>query len=243
MYLPGVLLLEAAAHGREPIVNALLEAGVSIYEVDDEASSALLNATFYASTQGHRDVCRRLVEKTADPTLFNMNKLSPLDGALMRSDTELRRVFQQSESDKDFTIEARKQTNLHSAIDANDEEMAMLELGGVGNIDSCKVLGVTPLMLAARSGSRKITQLLSTAAPNRSARVSMAAPRSASPPRRKLRSDAGAARMWGPTSSAPSAPTRSAAHPSCARPRTGTGRRRADHCCCWGEGEDHKRNE
>ena len=160
MYLPGVLLLEAAAHGREPIVNALLEAGVSIYEVDDEASSALLNATFYASTQGHRDVCRRLVEKTADPTLFNMNKLSPLDGALMRSDTELRRVFQQSESDKDFTIEARKQTNLHSAIDANDEEMAMLELGGVGNIDSCKVLGVTPLMLAARSGSRKITQLL-----------------------------------------------------------------------------------
>ena len=59
VYLPGLMLLEAAALGRGPVVHALLEAGVSIYEADDECNSALLNAAFYAVSQGHRDVCRR----------------------------------------------------------------------------------------------------------------------------------------------------------------------------------------
>ena len=98
-------------------------------------------------------MCSKLVEKNADPEMFNMNKLSPLDIALKRSDTQLRRIFRPSESDKDFTPAARKQSNLHAAIESNDEEIAAIELGGIGAADAAKIQGVTPLMMAARVGS------------------------------------------------------------------------------------------
>lgn len=71
-YVPGILLLEASALGRVEIVAALLDCGVSISESDEEASTALLHAAYRSTTPSHREVCRCLIERRADPDMENV---------------------------------------------------------------------------------------------------------------------------------------------------------------------------
>lgn len=161
VYMPGLLLLEAAALGRDEIVMALLESGcVSLSEVDEEANSALMHAAFNCTSSAHRDVCRRLLEKKADPEMINVHGTSPVDVALMRRDPTLRRTFRPSDSDKDFTRAARTSFPIHIAIDTGDDDIALAELGSPGNLEKAKVHGVTPLLMAARKGSKRIVQAL-----------------------------------------------------------------------------------
>ena len=159
-YLPGLMLLEAAALGREEIVNALLDAGVSIMEADQDANTALMHAAFNCTTASHREVCRRLIEKESDPELANQHGMTAMDVALTRRDPKLRRTFKPSESDKDFTPASRTQFEIHKAIDTGDEETAMWELGKAGNLECAKCHAVTPLMMAARVGNKRIAQNL-----------------------------------------------------------------------------------
>jgi len=86
--------------------------------------------------------------------------LSAWDIALMRRDPKLRRIFRPSESDKDFTVAARSSFQIHRAIDAHDEDLALAELGSPGNLEAAKFHGVTPLMMAARTGSLRIVKAL-----------------------------------------------------------------------------------
>ena len=156
-YLPGVMLLEAAAVGAAGFVEALLEANVSIHEVDSEATSALLHAAFNCATDGHRAVCQMLVEHGADPDSRNMNNVCAWECTLMRSDRELRRIFRPSDSDKDCTPKATATTELHRAIFAGNEELALSSLDRAsGRLEN----GITPLMGAARMGQLKVVQQL-----------------------------------------------------------------------------------
>ena len=61
---------------------------------------------------------------------------------------------------QDLTRAARASFPIHCAIDWGDEELAMSELASPGNVERAKIHGVTPLMMAARSGSRRIAQNL-----------------------------------------------------------------------------------
>ena len=161
VYVPGLLLLEAAALGRQEIVMALVEqGGVSVAEADEEANTALMQAAFNCTTQKHRELCRRLLEYHCDPEMANHTGTTAWDVALLRKDPALRRIFRPSESDRDFTRAARTSFAIHSAIDEHDEDLAMKELGVPGNLEATKVHRVTPLMMAARTGSLRIAQAL-----------------------------------------------------------------------------------
>ena len=156
-YLPGVILLEAAAAGLVGLVEALIDANVSIYEVDDEATPAMLHAGFNCSTEGHRAVCKLLMDKGSDPDTRNMNSVSPWDCALMRSDRQLRRILRPSDSDKDCTPKAMAATELHRAIFAGDEAVALTVLDhAAGRLEN----GFTPLHAAARMCMLKVVQAL-----------------------------------------------------------------------------------
>ena len=159
-YLPGLMLLEAAALGRVEVLTALLDVGVSGNEVDDEANNVLLHASFNCTTAEHQRVCQYLFDRGFSADVTNMNGMSPWDCALLRRDTKLRRTFRPSESDRDFTPKARVQTELHRAIDAGDETMARAELGNPVNLEIAKMHGVTPLMMACRAGMPVIVQAL-----------------------------------------------------------------------------------
>ena len=154
-YLPGLLLLEAAALGNEPVVSALLNAGVSIYEADEDASTVIHHAAYNCDSPGHRAVCQLLLDYGADPEAFNSRVLCAWDCALVRRDTELRRIFQKSESDKDFTEKAKSSGDLHKAIDARDDQLALTL---VNKLMPPIVNEVTAMMMAARRGSLAIVQ-------------------------------------------------------------------------------------
>jgi ankyrin repeat protein len=154
-YVPGVLLLEAAARGQDALVKALLLAGVSIYEADTEASTALHHAAFRCNSHGHRMVCLLLMEHGADPEMPNAHGLSAWDCALYRRDTKLRRTFRPSESDKDFTEKARLSGDLHRVIGTRDEKIALSLLQ---HPMPPIVNGITALMMAARSGQLRVVQ-------------------------------------------------------------------------------------
>ena len=157
-YIPGVMLLEAAALGSYGVVDALLEHGVSIFETDDEASSALLFAAYNCHTEKHRELCRMLVERIgADPEVSNVHGICPWDCALMRSDVKLRRIFHPNASDLSCTDKALGATELHRSICTGDEKVALdaLDKGG-GRLEN----GVTSLMVAARLGLLKVVQAL-----------------------------------------------------------------------------------
>jgi ankyrin repeat protein len=156
-YLPGVMLLEAATRGMVEVVIALLDAGVSMFETDDEASSALLLSAFHCTSEGHRAVCALLMGRGADPEAANMNGVSPWQCTLMRRDVQLRRTFKPSESDKDCTAKAMGVTELHRAIWARDEQLALSSLDKCGGrLEN----GITPLMVAGRTGSLRVVQAL-----------------------------------------------------------------------------------
>lgn len=154
-YIPGLLLLEAAALGQDAVVRALLQAGVSIYEADAEASTALHHAAFRCKSVGHRMVCSILIEHGADPEMPNAHGLSAWDCALYRRDTKLRRTFRPSESDKDFTEKARCSGDLHRAIGSHDEKLALSLLQ---HPMPPIINGITALMMAAQSGQLRIVQ-------------------------------------------------------------------------------------
>ena len=161
VFVPGLMLLEAAALGRKEVVLALLDqGGVCITEADEEVNTALMHAAFNCTTPAHREVCRLLVERHCDPEANNHYGTSAYDVALTRRDPALRRIFRPSESDKDFTRAARTSFAIHSAIDAGDDDLALSELGSPGNTEAAKVHRVTPLMMAARMGSSRVTQAL-----------------------------------------------------------------------------------
>ena len=154
-YLPGLLLLEAASAGKEGLVAALLKAGVSIYESDNDANSALLSAAFHSRSDGHHAVCKLLLEWKGDPDTPNRHALSARDCAFARRDTALRRIFCPSESDKDFTPAAVNSTELHRAIESRNDSVALpLVTAPMPPI----VNEVTALMLAARKGTLPVVQ-------------------------------------------------------------------------------------
>lgn len=154
-YIPGVLLLDAAELGSPTFVSALLQAGVSIYESDESANTAIHYAAFFCTSVGHRAVCSVLLEHGCDPEVVNMHGISAWDCALSRRDTTLRRIFKLSESDLDFTDAAKLSSELHRAIDANDEEAALSLLS---QPMPPIVNGVTALMAASRRGMLKVVQ-------------------------------------------------------------------------------------
>lgn len=71
-YVPALLLHEAAALGRENIFSALLDVGVSEFESDEEGSSAFLQAAFHATSQGHRNICKQLLERGGGAEIVNV---------------------------------------------------------------------------------------------------------------------------------------------------------------------------
>ena len=159
-YVPGLILLQAAALGRNEILLTFLDAGIPSTEVDEEANNALLHASFNCTTDEHRQICRHLVDRGMLPDVMNLNGMSPWDCAMLRKDTALRRIFRPSESDRDFTQKARWQTELHRAIDAGDEDIALAELSNPGNLEVARIHGVSPLMTACRVGMQAAVQAL-----------------------------------------------------------------------------------
>ena len=111
--------------------------------------SALLLSAFHCTSEGHRAVCSLLMGRGADPEAANMNGVCPWQCTLMRRDVQLRRIFRPTESDKDCTSKAVNATELHRAIWARDEKLALNSLDRcAGRLEN----GITPLMVAARTG-------------------------------------------------------------------------------------------
>ena len=101
-YAPGGLLLAAAEAGLEKLVASLLQLGVSVFEADPDANTAL----HFAAVADQHAICKQLIARTADPERVNMRRMSAWDVTLVLRNTPLRRIFRPSSSDLDFTEKA-----------------------------------------------------------------------------------------------------------------------------------------
>ena len=102
-YAPGMLLLRAAETNDLEIVRRLLELGVSVFEADADANTAL----HYAAVRNLLPIARLLLAHGADPLVDNRHRMSAFDASLCMRNTVLRRIFRPSESDIDLTPQAR----------------------------------------------------------------------------------------------------------------------------------------
>ena len=167
----GAVLREAAAAGKVDLVNELLLRGVSPFESDAQATTALHRAASGGSEQSE-EVCRRLCAAGAVGSAQNMQNLTPLDLAVRSKNVRCRRVFEPSASDKDVqeymeatgvqtsmsegylpeaTMDAhspvRKQSGSPVRVTPGSRRGYVHEAGAVAT------MGITPLMLAARAAS------------------------------------------------------------------------------------------
>ena len=184
----GALLREAAAAGKEKMVEALLGAGVSLFAADARLNTAL----HLAAAAGHARVCRMLRDKGADFTVYNAQKQSALEMAIANKHEAARRLFQPTPSDREFTEEACAATARLRAATTGDvaalaataaregEEgkitalmvasrakqlaavEALIETASAATIDAQSAEGCTALHLAAEEGDERIVAALLT---------------------------------------------------------------------------------
>ena len=110
----GAVLREAAAAGKVDLVNELLLRGVSPFESDAQATTALHRAASGGSEQSE-EVCRRLCAAGAVGSAQNMQNLTPLNLAVRSKNVRCRRVFEPSASDKDVQ-EYMEATGVQTAL-------------------------------------------------------------------------------------------------------------------------------
>ena len=169
----GAVLREAAAAGKVDLVNELLLRGVSPFESDAQATTALHRAAAGGSEQSE-EVCRRLCAAGAVGSAQNMQNLTPLDLAVRSKNVRCRRVFEPSASDKDVqeymeatgvqtsmsegylpeaTMDAhspvRKQSGSPVRVTPGSKRMGEIHEAGSSVV---QLPGITRLMLAARAG-------------------------------------------------------------------------------------------
>ena len=96
---PGALLRAAAEINSTALLDALLKKGISVFESDLTASTAL----HLASNEGHEGCVRLLIEADADAWMGNKQKVTPFDLAVRKGHIGVMRVFQPSAADEDVT--------------------------------------------------------------------------------------------------------------------------------------------
>ena len=100
-YGGGALLRAAAAVGAAPLVDALLDVGVSVAEADEHLTTALHEA----AAAGHADVCRLLCEAGADPKTRDNHALDDsLERARFGSHIAALQVMDPTVSDLDICL-------------------------------------------------------------------------------------------------------------------------------------------
>lgn len=116
----GAVLRDAATIGHSPLLRALLDAGVSVYEADSTGSTALHNAAFY----GHEEAFKLLCDSGANPINENNTGKRALDYIFEQGHVNLARVSRPSQSD----VEIRKLTpdEVDWPVQALKYDMALL---------------------------------------------------------------------------------------------------------------------
>ena len=175
----GALLREAAASGNAALVDALLEADVSVFVGDARANTPL----HVAAASGHVSICRALLAKGADATVDNMQNQDAAQVARSNKQLAVARVFQPQHSDKEFTDKACTATARLRAAAAGDvpalgktkdngkitalmvaarsRQLAVVEAVVASSIVNAQsASGCTALYLAAEEGDERIVRVL-----------------------------------------------------------------------------------
>ena len=135
----GALLRVAAGMGNTPLVDSLLEQGVSHLVADTMANTPL----HFAARGGHALVCRSLVAAGADPYVNNTQVADADDLARANKHNHVSRIFSPTLSDREMTEEAIRATDRLRAAAAGDVS-ALKKTADSGKI--------TALMVACRLG-------------------------------------------------------------------------------------------
>jgi Na+-transporting methylmalonyl-CoA/oxaloacetate decarboxylase gamma subunit len=83
------LLMDASFEGLTPVAHDLIKAKANINAVDNQGQSAL----HYAAKEGHRELIKLLIDRGADSSIADKNKMKPLDYALKYHDSSIRELF------------------------------------------------------------------------------------------------------------------------------------------------------
>ena len=150
----GSLMLCAARLGEVTLVEALLKAGVSLFECDQHANTALI----VASEEGQDGVCRVILEWNVPHeetmkglrALRNLQRQNAYDVAVSRQKDAVLRVFQPSTSDKIFKILKKSEKTYHRMT-------LQQKVQGKARKWHC---GVTTLMLACRENDTHLVHEL-----------------------------------------------------------------------------------
>ena len=153
----GALLREAAAAGKEQMVEVLLGAHVSPFVVAD---ARLNTALHLAAAAGHARVCRALQGKGADPYVCNAQAQSALGLAAANRHAAVRRVFLPTLSDREFTEEACTATAWLRAAAAGDVA-ALVAMAAASKDEEGEI---TALMVACSAGQLAAVEVLLPAA-------------------------------------------------------------------------------
>ena len=156
----GALLREAAAAGKEKMVEALLFLGASPFAADARLNTAL----HLAAVAGHVSICQRLLDKRADHRVRNAQQETAWTLALSNKHNAVRRLFLPTPSDREFTMEVGKAKITALMVASRKRQLAaveaLLRTASAAMLDAQSASGYTALHLAAEEGDAQIVEAL-----------------------------------------------------------------------------------
>jgi ankyrin repeat protein len=173
----GALLRAAASAGQLALVDLILRLGVSVFEADEHANSAL----HCAAAAGHVQVCSRLLEARADPEVPNQSMRKARRLAQEHGHMAVLRLFRPSASDLDVAAQDGKGT-AHGATptvphrhrvtalmlasrsgklpEVRSLLAASASMRGSEGLDAQSARGCTALLMAAEEGHAEVIRTL-----------------------------------------------------------------------------------
>ncbi len=158
--LPG--LIQAVESGDLKQVQAVLNRGVNVDEIDKHARTALMCAV----KMKRKDIIALLIERGADPHIDTWNNKTALREAVKNGDKDSVRLFLAKDIDAKATLRSKGYALLEAA-NKGYQDIAKLLLDNGANPDSTGVSSNsdcftthTPLLEAAGNGHKNIVKLL-----------------------------------------------------------------------------------
>ncbi len=149
-------MVYAAKSGHVEVIEYFLEIGVDVDQGDANGSTALMTAAFYGKTS----VVEFLLLKGADPNAASDNGMTPLIAAAGNGQFNVTKMLIADGADVNAKSNSYEESALYFSVEKDFWKVTKYLIAKGADVDAQSDYGITPLMNAAGSGSKKCVEVL-----------------------------------------------------------------------------------